>query len=245
MKLPWMKKADSEAGEIEFPDDLKKKIEDGASAATDVKEIKTKLGKLDSIDAFITEFKAGQEEVKRKAAAAAAAKTSEDMSAELEELMLTDPKKATEVIVKNATRDSNIALMTLRADNIKREVFENEKDFPYYHGDIKKEVDALIAGQPLNARNDKSVVENCYKTIVGNHVTEIVEGKLKNRFAGADGGGRGTSSGSAGSGTGTGDGEASFDSLRDKEEIARAAKQLGFKPDEYRKMLDQEGIGYA
>jgi len=245
MKFPWQKKPESETGEIDFPDDLAKKIEAGAGAAAQLEDVNKKLGKLDAINSFIDEFKAEKAEAKRKAEAAAAAKTNDDLSAELEELMLTDPKNATEVIVRNATRDSNIALMTLRADNIKREVFENEKDFPYYHGDIKKEVDALIAGQPLNARNDKSVVENCYKTIVGNHVTEIVEGKLKNRFAGADGGGRGTSSGSAGSNGGTGDSEASFDSLRDKEEIARAAKQLGFKPDEYRKMLDQEGIGYA
>jgi hypothetical protein len=245
MKLPWMKKPESDSGEIEFPDDLKKQIEAGAGAASKLEEVNKKLSKLDSVDEFITMFKNEREEAKKKQAATTAAKNQEATDAELDELMITDPKRGVEIAVQNATRDTNIALLTLRADNIKREVFENEKDFPYYHGDIKKEVDKLIEGQPLKNRNDRSVVENCYKTIIGNHIDEIVQGKLKNRFASSDGGSRGTSSGSAGSGVGTGDSEVPFDSLDQKDDITKVAKLLGFKPDEYRKMLDKEGIGYV
>lgn len=241
MKLPWQKKEGTDAGEIEFPDEMKKQIEAGATAAKELEGIKTKLSGLDKVTEFIDAFKADDAKKKAAAAAAAAGKTKEEQDAELDELWITDPKKAAQI----QNQPTNIALMTLRADNVKREVFEDEKAFPYYHGDIKKKVDALIAGQSLTARNDKSVVENCYKTVVGELLPDILEGKIKNRWATDGSGSRGTSSGSAGSGASGNENEPAFDSLAQKDDIAKAAKMLGFKPDEYRKMLDQEGIGYA
>lgn len=241
-KWPWQnKEGDKGEVEIDLPEDVKKQIEAGAKAATDIAEVKTKMSKLDSVTEFIDAFKAEREEVKKKQQQQQQQKQNEDQNAELEELWLTDPKKAAEI----QNRPTNIALMTLRADTLKREVFEDEKAYPYYYGDIKKKVDTLLAGQSLQARNDRGAIENCYKTVVGELLPDILEGKIKNRWAGEGSGGRGTSSGSAGSGASGGETETPFDSLGQKEDIAKAAKLLGFKPDEYRKMLDQEGIGYV
>jgi hypothetical protein len=240
MRLPWQRKEGSDSGEIEFPDDLKTKIEAGATAATELKEVKEKLSGLDKITEFIDTFKS--EEAKKKAAAVAAANNEhkEGRAAKIEELML---EGKTQEAIALATQDKDVAILTLNASNVKREVFENEKDFEYYHGDIKTEVDKLIAGQTLAARNDRSVIENCYHTVVGKHSKEILEGKIKNRWAASDSAGRSTRTGAAG--PSESDSEMPFDSLAQKDEIAKAAKILGYNSDEYRKMLDKEGVGYA
>ena len=154
--------------------------------------------------------------------------------------MLTDPKAA----IAKATQGHTSAILKLNASNIRREVFEDANEFKYYHGDIKREVDTLIAGPKLQARNDPSVIKNCYLTVLGRQNDEIVEGKIKNRFAGSTGTG-GTSSGSAGS-SGAADDKASIlRGLENDPMVLKAARTLGMKPAEYAKMLDEEGIGYA
>jgi len=209
-----------------------KKIDDAAKAAAELPEIKTKLNSLDNINKWIEDQKKEKEEAARKAKEAEALKNKEKNDEQLEELFLTDPKKAVEL----ATQGQQQLLLTLRADNIKREVFEDADKFKYYHGDIKAEVDKLLEGQSIAARNDRSVVENCYLTVVGKHHDEIMEGKIKSRFA------QGTSSGHL-------PGSAGAD--KDKkdrvitEDVKKLAKSFGVTPEDYADMLDKEGIGYV
>lgn len=241
MKLPWMKN-DEGKQELELPDELVSQIKKGADSADKVSTIETKLSELTTL--FSNDLKDRKKREDDAAAASAAAvarknhtERQEQIDSEIEELMLTNPKEA----IRKATESQSVAIMTLNANNIRREVFEDSEKFKYYYGDIKSEVDKLIAGQTLAARNDPSVVENCYKTVLGNHVDELVEGKLKSRFASSENGGRGTSSGSAGS-TGTGGNEKKTRDADFESDLRRAAKQVGIKYEDYVEMLEKDGV---
>ena len=240
----WQKKkAEGEEGKDEFtlPDDLTKQIKDGAEAASKVGKIETMLADLISIQK--TEKDAREKATKDAADAAAKvknSKTQEEFDTEIEELMLTNPREA----IRRATEGQTLAIKAVHADNVRREVFEDAQKFKYYHGSIKTEVDALLASQPVDFRLNPQNIENTYNTVVGKHNDEIVEGKLKTRFAGSDGGSRGTSSGSAGSsGSGAGEKKKLSDfSGEYLEDIKRAAKHVGIKPEDYVEMLDSEGV---
>ena len=233
----WQKKQKEDGTEeLALSQEDQERMDRAAKAAEELPGIKEKLSGLDKINEFITAFQSEREEEKRKVTALKNKETQTATDEEFEDLMLTDPKKA----VGMALQPTQQALLTLRADNLKREVFEDTKTYRYYHGDIKTEVDKLIAGQPLVARNDPSVIENAYLTVVGRHHDEIMEGKLKDRFAASESSGRNTSSGSAGD-----NGVADKKQVVITDDIRKIAKGLGFKPEEYAKMLDEEGIGYA
>lgn len=234
----WQKKP-KEDGTEEFtlPDELTNKIEAGANAAADLTPKVTQiLESLEGINKFV------ETQTAREAAAAAAAavskrtETATETEERIESLML---EGKTKEAIALANQPLINEVMLTRADRIKREVFEDAEKFPYYHGDVKKEIDALLENQPIQFRNNAQNVENCYHTILGKHTAELVEGKLKNRFAGSEGG-RGTSTGSAGSSsTSTKERPAITDDVR------KAAKLLGFKAEDYAKILDDEGVGYA
>jgi len=233
----WQKKQKEDGTEeLAFSQEDQERMDKAAKAAEELPAIKEKLSGLDKINEFIDAFKADREAEKQKTQRQQQQQQQQDTEAEFEDLMLTDPKKA----MSMALQPTQQALLILRADNLRREVFEDSKKFKYYHGDIKSEVDKLIAGQPITSRNDPSVVENAYLTVVGRHHDEIVEGKLKDRFAASEGSGRSTSSGAAGD---TGTAEKKQTVITD--DIRKIAKGLGFKPEEYAKMLDEEGIGYV
>ena len=233
----WQKKQKEDGTEeLAFSQEDQERMDKAAKAAEELPAIKEKLSGLDKINEFIDAFKADREAEKQKTQRQQQQQQQQDTEAEFEDLMLTDPKKA----MSMALQPTQQALLILRADNLRREVFEDSKKFKYYHGDIKSEVDKLIAGQPITSRNDPSVVENAYLTVVGRHHDEIVEGKLKDRFAASEGSGRSTSSGAAGD---TGTAEEKQTVITD--DIRKIAKGLGFKPEEYAKMLDEEGIGYV
>ena len=166
----------------------------------------------------------------------AASKTQAEIDAEIEELMLTNPREA----IRKATETQSAVILQIRADNIRRELFEDQDKFKYYAGDIKREVDALIQAQSLSSRNDPSVVENCYLTVLGKHTDDVAEGKLKNRFAGSETN-RGTSTGSAGDSSATGKGKTHIDAEYDKD-IRKAAKQTGIPYEEFLKQLEKEGV---
>jgi hypothetical protein len=235
----WQKKP-KEDGTEEFtlPDELQTQIKAGADAAAQLPKL-TAL--LEGLQSTMESSTAAQKKKDEDAAAEAARKRSTEGQAELEEkieeLMLSGKTKEAIALVNQPMARE---VLLLRADRIKREVFEDGEKFPYYHGDIKKEVDALLDNQPVEFRNNALNVENCYHTILGKHTKELVEGKIKNRFAGSEGG-RGTSSGSAGD-TSIGDTKKTGVITDD---VRRAAKTLGFKPEEYVKILDEEGVGYA
>ena len=234
----WQKKQKEDGTEeLSLSQEDQERMDKAAKAAEELPMIKEKLSGLDKINEFIEAFKADKEAEKQKTQRQQQQQQQQENETEFEDLMLTDPKKA----MNMALQPTQQALLTLRADNLKREVFEDTKKFKYYHGDIKSEVDKLIAGQPLTAKNDPSVIENAYLTVVGKHHDEIVEGKLKDRFASAEGSGRSTSSGSAGD-TGAG---ADKKQTVITDDIRKIAKGFGFKPEEYAKMLDEEGVGYV
>jgi hypothetical protein len=233
----WQKKQKEDGTEeLAFSEEDQKRMDKAAKAAEELPAIKEKLSGLDKINEFIDAFKAEKEVEKQKLQKQQQQQQQTQTEEEFEELMLTDPKRAMNI----ALQPTQQALLTLRADNLRREIYEDTKKFRYYHGDIKSEVDKLIAGQPLTARNDPSVIENAYLTVVGRHHDEIMEGKLKDRFAASESSGRATASGSAGD-----SGTAEKKSVVITDDIRKIAKGLGFKPEDYAKMLDEEGIGYA
>jgi hypothetical protein len=244
MKLPWQKKVGddgSESLEVNLPDDLKKQLESAASK-DEVKALGTKFdelkGSLDSINKHFNDEAAEKqrkaEEERRRKAGEIQVQTDE----ELNELALTDPVAAMKKIVQMASQPANQALLQMRADSIRREVFEDSEKYPYYTGDLKSEIDRLLEGEPLANRNNRATVEHAYFSTVGRHQKEIAEGKLKSRFASSEGN-RGTN-GNVSTTTTEADKVKALD-----DDGKRVAKMLGFSEEEYAKMLHEEGVGYV
>ena len=234
----WQKKT-SESGAEEFtlPDEVVAKLDAGAAAAAELPKITQMLQELKDVQATTAAEQKRRDDTAKAAATRAAAEESQGtLEEQVEELMLSGQTKKA---IALATQGQASEILLLRADRIKRELFEDEQKFKYYHGSLKQEVDALINAQSLQAKNDPSVVENCYKTVLGNHADELLEGKIKSRFAGSENGSRGSSSGSAGS-----SGASTHEKKAPTDEVRRAAKLLGFTAEDYAEMLDKEGVGY-
>jgi|SRR3974390_1267676 len=236
--LDWMKKEVKDGKdqvEIKLDDETQKKLDKALTVSDDLAKMREQLNGLNSITAYFDE----QKREKEVAAEAARRKVQADAQAlnddELQNLILTDPAAA----IKKGTQDQAVAILTLRADNVKRDVFENTEKFQYYTGDVKNEIDKLLSVQNLQARNDPSVVENCYWTVLGKHSEELREGKLKSRFASSSGS-RGTSTGAAGTGT-----EEKKLDLEINDDIRKAAKFAGMTPEDYAKMCYDQGVGYV
>lgn len=237
LKLPWQKKdGEDNQLEVQLPDETQKKLDQAIAAAAELPKLKEMLEGFKSITAYVDEQKAEREAAAARARAEAQARTSEQTDAELQNLILTDPAQA----IKRGTQDQSMAILMLRADQLKRDVFEDADRFPYYAGEVRSEIDKLLAGQSIQNRNDPSVIENCYYTVVGRHAEEAREGKLKSRFASASGA-RGTAHGSAGAGAPT---EGS-DKLEINDDIRKAARITGMTPEDYAKMLYDQGVGYV
>ena len=66
-----------------------------------------------------------------------------------------------------------------------QEVFQDRaKDFPFYDGTIKTEIDSLIKNQTLQFQNDPASIETALSHYRSEkHFNEIQEGKIKSRFA--------------------------------------------------------------
>jgi hypothetical protein len=236
MKFPWQK--DEKTGEpvMELPDELVNQIKAGSEAASKISTIDAKLEELKSIMASSSE--AADKEKKDAAARAAAAARAEaegSQEEQIEALMLAGKTKEA---IALATAGQTQAIKAVHADNVRRELFEDTDKFKYYHGDIKREVDALLANQAVDFRMNPANIENCYHTVVGKHNAEILEGKIKTRFASGTGGS--VAVGAAGD-TGADDKK----NQKLSEEAKKAARLLGFSEDDYKKMLDQEGVAYV
>jgi hypothetical protein len=236
MKFPWQK--DDKTGEpvMELPDELVDQIKKGAEASSKLTGIESTLADLKSIMASSTE--AAEKEKKEAAArAAAVARTEAEGSIEeqIESLMLAGKTKDA---IALATQGQTQAIKAVHADNVRRELFEDTDKFKYYHGDIKREVDALLANQAVDFRMNPANIENCYHTVVGKHNAEILEGKIKTRFAASSGGS--VSKGEAGD-TGADDKK----NLKLSDEAKKAARLLGFDEETYKKMLDEDGVAYV
>jgi len=144
-----------------------------------------------------------------------------------EEDWLIDPKGAAERLVAQRTQGTNTATMMLAARMARKETFEDVEQYPYYAGDIKAKVDAMIDAQPLNTRHRADVIQNCYKLVAFDHQKEITEGKIQARNSAAtfSGSGTGGHSGKAGS--------EENETLSNEEKFA--AKSMGISEDDWKK----------
>lgn len=237
MKLPWQRKAEEDGTqkiEVELPEDYKKKL-DSAVSKDDLNTFTDQIRQ--SMKAITDRYSREDEEraARARADAAKAAEGAKPTDEQINELMLTNPAEAVRQLTRGTAEAQNNVILTVRADSLKREIFEDQEKYPYYTGDLKSEIDKLIEAQSLTARNDRSVIEHAYLSTVGKHSRELLDGKLKSRFAGAEGN-RGTDGGNLGGKPGGG-----ARVVLDDEK--RAADLLGFDHAEYAKMLDAEGIG--
>jgi hypothetical protein len=242
MKLPWQRTQtdDGKQDEIQvsLPDETQKKLDTAIEAATGASTKYDELkASLDSINARFQREDTERAQREQVARSKQFAETSAQSETEITEQMLTDPVSATRRLVRETTDVQGQALLTLRADALRRETFEDQDRFPYYAGDIKSEIDKLLEGQTLAHRNDRGVIENAYYATLGRHQREMADGKLKSRFATAEGN-RGTSTGNV-----KGIEEPVIKPL--DEDGKKVARILGFKDEEYAKMLHEEGVGYV
>jgi len=65
----------------------------------------------------------------------------------------------------------------------KRELVD-EARFPYYKR-FKKEIDDLVAGQPIQAKMSPGIVKRCYDNVVGSHASELI-GEAKTKKSGEE-----------------------------------------------------------
>src|SRR5215472_4750527 len=146
--LDWMKKEQKDGKdqvEIKLDEETQKKLDKSLTFGDDLAKMREQLEGLKGIQAFVED----QRKEKEAAAAAAARKTQAETQAqtdeELQNLILTDPAAA----IKKGTQDQTMAILTLRADNVKRDVFENTEKFEYYTEHVKSEIDKLLSVKSL------------------------------------------------------------------------------------------------
>jgi hypothetical protein len=241
LNLSWLTKKDKDGKdqlEAVLPDEITKKLDKLDKFDPEkLNTLDTLKASMDSINArFTKEDQEREAEKQRKTADANRAKQ-EETDEQIAELMLTDPAAATQMLIKKQTEPHANAILTLRADQIKREMFDDTEKYPYYVGDFKSEVDKLLDAQSVAARNDRSVIEHAYFSTLGRKSKELAEGKLKSRFASSESS-RGTNGGNL-SGKGNEEPPVITDDVR------RIAAMFGEKPEEYAKRLQEEGIGYV
>lgn len=241
LNLSWLTKKGADGKEqleAVLPDEINKKLDKLDKFDPE------KLNTLDSLktgmDAINLRFqKEDQEkeaEKQRKIAEGNRVKQ-EETDEQIQELMLTDPAAATQMLIKKQTDPHANAILTLRADQIKREMFDDQYKYQYYTGDFKTEVDKLLDAQPVAARNDRTVIEHAYYSTLGRKTKEIEEGKLKKRFSGSESS-RGTNGGNL-------SGKGNEEPLVITDDVRKLAAMFGEKPEEYAKRLQDEGIGYV
>jgi hypothetical protein len=223
----WQRAKKEESVEPEAPKEL---IETRAKVEALDSRMTEMLNGLSSISNSIAADKAEKEAEKTARAEAARRKQLEDSKLSPEDLaanMFADP----EGTVKKLTDPLAVELMEMRANNVRREVFEDTEKYEYYTGDFKAEVDKLLAVQPLSFRNNPASVENVYYNVLGRKQKEITEGKLKSRFASSTG-----ATSSSGKVAGT---EDTF-TIEVDDQIRKAAKLVGMKPEEYAALVATE-----
>jgi hypothetical protein len=234
MALPaWISKiSGNNEGEYKFelPKVIQDQLDEAKGLKTQVETMSTKLGALDDITAYIREQR--EAAAKPKPKPVPSAEESEDERRELAGLLLTDPEAA----YARLAGKTNAAVMMVRADNVRRETFEdNAEKFPYYTGEVKLEINKILAKQSLEFRNSPEALENTYYTVVGKMQKEISEGKIKDRFA--------SSTSSRGSGN--------LNEVDDRkkitvnDDITKIASQLGMKVDDYVKLLEEDVERYV
>lgn len=102
--------------------------------------------------------------------------------------------------VDEATRgyiDSTIkpiadAALWQQGNELRRSIFDNVEQYPYYTGALKDEIDAMIDKQPATIRANADAIRNVYKIVVFDHQKEIEENKHKSRLSSASAAASGT-----------------------------------------------------
>ena len=214
-----------EQEELELKNKLNKvdKIDDVEKS---LKEFRTKAeGSLNEMSEFLKEQKA---EKARREAEAKNKKASENKEAEdkdLEELALTDPVKAAELIADRKMGPLVAAQINTQSVLLRKQIFDdNPSQFEYYHGEFKNEVDKLIDNLDIRHKTNPEAIKHCYAIAYFNKQNEIKEGKLKSRFA--------ATSSSSNNNNNTKDKE----TINLNDEQKRAAKALGVSEEEYGKL---------
>ena len=95
------------------------------------------------------------------------------------------------------TRFSQLNDRSLRVEarEVRRSVFEDAENFPYYTGELKKKVDEMLDAEPVSSQVNPNVVRNAYKVVLADHITELQQNKLRSRLSGATGTSTGASLG--------------------------------------------------
>jgi hypothetical protein len=227
----WWTKKEGEKEEYTLPPEIQEQLDQAKKTSTELAEVKTKLGALDDIASFVREQRQAIEDAKKPKPIVKTQDDIENEDAELAQLLLTNPREAHARLNKG----SDTALLMVRADNLRREVFEDNADkFPFYTGEVKLEINKILANESLQFRNNPQALENTYYTVIGKRQKDISEGKIKDRFASASGSGRGTTT-------------EDTDKLKltgnaDTEKIAR---MLDMKHEDYIKLLETDPERYV
>lgn len=234
MKMWWeSNKKEDGTEEIVLPKAIQDQLDEAKGLKTKVDEMSTKLSAIDGISTTLQEMR---DAMKPKPLAPKAKTTEEEQNEneELSALLLTDPNAA---YAKLASR-TNAGVMQLAAQNARREVFsDSANDFPYYTGTLKSEIDSILGQQPLHMQSNVDLIKNTYHTVLGRHMGEITEGKIKDRFASAGGG--------SGRGSGTKDGEGDERKITViTPDIEKAARHTGLKVEDYMALLNQDAEAY-
>lgn len=229
----WFRRKDGSMGagkeqedSVEFkPEAFKKDMDESLDAKlkTLQEENDKKMKPLLDMATSIAEEKA---EKAKKLKEAEDKKTKEENEISDEDWML-DPKGTAERLIAQRTQGTNTATLMLASRMALKETFEDAEQYPYYTGDVKAKVDAMVDAQPLNTRHRSDVIQNCYKLVVFDHQKEIAEGKIKARNSAASLTSTGTG-GPSGKG-GSGEDEA----LSNEEKFA--AKSMGITEDDWKK----------
>ena len=214
---------DKDKDKSKLPPELEERFKVVDDTKKSVAAIEERLKGLDSITAYFDEQKAEKAREKEERDAKAR-KDAEPADEDLAALLLSDPRKA----ISDMTSSQTQAILQIRADNVKRQVFEdNASEYEYYTGDIKKEVDSLISSQDLKFQNNAASIANAYHTVVGKKFKEIQQGNIKSRFASSASTGTVHSKGSKGE-------DMEIESTPD---IIKAARLSGMELDDYKKLV--------
>lgn len=236
----WQKKK-SEDGtdQLEIPKELEDQIKAGAEGAERSKKLETMLqGLVDTQQKDADERKKAQERQQQQQQQQQRQEQDGTIEEQIEALML---EGKTKQAIELANRGTNEAVLAINANNIRRELFDGDPEkFKYYTGDIKREIDQMFANQPLAFRQNPANIENIYHTVVGKHHDEIVEGKLKTRFAGSQD--RSTNNGNASDSSSSKDKKDRNFDAEGETEIRKAARHSGIKYEDYVEMLEKEGV---
>jgi hypothetical protein len=194
-------------------------------------ELETKLNALGSkIDEHPT-LKAMQEFLDGQAAARQRAEQQRQQQQQTEHnKQFENVDDATRNYINETMRPLAVATLLQQGNEQRRQIFDNEEEFPYYTGPVRAKVDALLDAQSPEQRANPEVIRNAYKLVVFDHQKDISENKIKSRFASASSSGTGT-------GAPTGDGGSKTPILT--QQMKEVAAKMGMKPEEYASAMQE------